>query len=393
MPPLDDSPPAAIAPRAMNRRGLIAVIASVGVVALIYSLIAPLLAVSLERRGVSSTINGALAAMPSVAVLLCGAFIPRIVQRFGAVASICAAASISVAALILFPLLDTLPIWFALRFVMGVSIGLIWIVSETWVNALAPDESRGRVMGIYVTVLSAGAASGPLLVGAMGSEGMTPFLVSAAVLACALLPIPIAAGTGSMPSFHHRDAIPLRQAARQAPTLMAASVIHGGIVVINMTLLPVYGVRSGLAEGHAIWLVTALIVGGMVTQIPIGHLLDRFAAPRVLAFCGVVQMIGAILLPFALTRGFLVWPLLVIWGGFGNGIYTAALTMLGRTYSREQLPSANTTFTMCWEFGALVGPLLGGVAMALWNPHGMLVVNVLAGAALALLGLLANARR
>ncbi len=79
--------------------------------------------------------------------------------------------------------------------------------------------------------------------------------------------------------------------------------------------------------------------------------------------------------------------MLLLWGGFGNSIYTTALTMLGRAFTKEELPSANTTFTMFWEFGAFVGPLLGGAAMWLWNPHGMIAVSVVAGLMLVTLGM------
>lgn len=374
------------APERLNPRALVAVIASVGVVALIYSLVGPLLAVNLERRGVSSIVNGALASTPSIAVLLGGAFVPVVVRRFGAIGSICIGTGLAVAALILFPLLDQVPVWFVLRSAMGISIGLIWIVSETWVNALAPDHARGKVIGVYVTVLSACSAGGPLLVGALGAEGETPFFVSAGILLLALIPIPIAAAGGNVPTFHHHEAIPLKQAVRLAPVPMLVASIHGGVMVVNMTLLPVYGVRMGLPEAQAVWLVTALILGGIAAQVPIGHLLDRFPAGRVLMFCGCVQVIGASALPFAIKAGPAVWVLLLLWGGFGGGIYTTALTMLGRAFAKEQLPSANTAFTMVWEVGAFAGPLLAGGAMWVWNPHGMLLIGMGAGLALVILG-------
>jgi MFS family permease len=384
--PFDQNQPGEDTAPALSIRALIAVIASVGVVALIYSLVGPLLSMNLERRGVSSVLNGALAAMPAIAVLLCGAFVPRVVRAFGAVTSICIGTALAVTMLVLFPLLTPLPVWFGLRFVMGFSIGLIWIVSETWVNALAPEHARGRVIGIYVTVLSAGSACGPLLVGALGSEGLLPFLAAAAILTFALLPVPVAAAGGNVPSFHHRAAVPLLRTARKAPIVMAASVIHGGTTVIGMTLLPIYGMRSGLPEAQAVWLVTAMVLGGMAAQVPVGALLDRFNAGRVMMFSGTVQAVCAIALPFAIHAGAAVWVLLLLWGGFGNSIYTTALTMLGRAYSKDELPSANTVFTMFWELGAIVGPLAGGVAMALWNPHGMILISVSAGLLLAFLG-------
>jgi MFS family permease len=151
--------------------------------------------------------------------------------------------------------------------------------------------------------------------------------------------------------------------------------------------------RLGLPEAQAVGLVTALILGGMAAQIPVGHLLDRFPAGRVLMFCGAVQAVGAALLPFAIhAGGAAIWILLLLWGGFGNSIYTTALTMLGRAFTKEELPSANTTFTMFWEFGAFVGPLLGGAAMWLWDPHGMIAVSVAAGLLLVMLGVKAVRR-
>jgi len=153
--------------------------------------------------------------------------------------------------------------------------------------------------------------------------------------------------------------------------------------LIGAFLCPVAS-NNVLAGSNAV-LVTALIVGGMLAQVPVGHLLDRLNAGRVLVFCGTVQAIGAALLPFAIDN-LSVWVLLLLWGGFGNSIYTTVLTMLGRAFTKEELASANTTFTLFWEFGALAGPLLAGAAMWLWDPHGMIVISVLGGLSLVLLG-------
>lgn len=369
-----------------NLRGLAAVIASVAAVAIIYSVAAPLIALNLERRGVSSTINGFLAAMPSVAVLTAGVFIPRVVQRIGAVNSIYLGTALAVLALLLFPVLDNLAAWFVLRFVMGASIGLIWIVSETWVNGLAPEQSRGRIMGIYVAVLSAGSASGPLMVGLIGSQGSLPFVLSAAVLALAVLPIPFARRNGGAPAFHRHTAMPLGDAVRRAPVAMTAALLHAAMWLCSMTLLPIYGVRAQLTEEQALLLLSALIVGGMIGQVPIGHLLDNWSAGKLLMLAGLAQTAFAVALPVIREQDLILWPAALVAGAFGGGIYTIALTILGRAFTTDELPSANTAFTMIWELGAFCGPILGGIAMQVWNPHGMLAVSALGGLALVLLG-------
>ena len=53
-----------------------------------------------------------------------------------------------------------------------------------------PDDSvRGRVVGLYSMAVSGGFACGPLVLSLTGSENVTPFLVSGAVMLLAALPL------------------------------------------------------------------------------------------------------------------------------------------------------------------------------------------------------------
>jgi MFS family permease len=370
-----------------RRRGLIAVIASITIVGIMISAVAPLLSLNLEQRGVGAGWNGLLAAMPPLAALIFGVFMPMVIRRIGAAPSIYLGAGVSAMALLLFPVFQQLPAWFALRFAMGVGMGVVWVVSEAWVNALAPENNRGAVMGIYVTVLCVGLASGPLIVGLIGSKGALPFVATAIILAIALLPIPFASGSGGAPSFHDPEVIPLTSAVGHAPVIMIAALLNGAIWTTQLALLPVYGVRAGLPEGQALILLTAFIFGSAVFQLPIGRLLDRWSGRSVLVLCGAIQCLGAIVLPFVVHHSVLVWLWLLIWGGFLAGLYTTELTMIGRSFATKELPGASTVFSMAFNFGALSGPALAGAAMQIWDPHGMLVVIGAAGAGVAIMSM------
>lgn len=373
-------------------RGLVAVIASITIVGVMQSAVAPLLSLSLERRAVDSFWNGLLVAMPPLATLAFGALTPPLIRRIGAASSIYISSGISLIALLLFPVLDGLAAWFLLRFAMGVGLGIVWVVSEAWVNALAPEKNRGTVMGVYVSVLCVGLATGPLLLSLIGSAGALPFIASAAILAAALLPIPFASGSGGAPSFHQRAAMPLMRAMRHAPAIMIAALLNGGIWTIQLALLPVYGVRVGLPEGQALSLLTAYIFGNVVLQLPIGRLLDRWSGHRVLLLCGAIQFFGAVAFPVIVHGGPLAWLFLLGWGGFLGGLYTTELTMLGRAFGVDQLSGASTAFTMAFNIGALSGPVVAGAAMHIWDPHGMLVVIGSAGAGVALMAARINQR-
>jgi MFS family permease len=361
------------------------VIASITIVGIMVSAVAPLLSLNLERQGVGSFWNGLLAAMPPLATLAFGAFIPTIIRRFGAGITIYAGAGVSLIALLLFPVLDQLAAWFVLRFLMGVGIGVVWVVSETWVNALAPEKNRGAVMGMYVSVLCVGLAVGPLLLGLIGSSGALPFIVSAVILAVVMLPLPFASGSGGAPSFHDREVISLKRAIRDAPVIMIAALLNGSIWSTRLALLPVYGVRVGLPEDYALYLLTAYIFGNIVLQVPIGGLLDKWNGNSVLLLCGSIQCLGAMALPFVVHDSLVAWLSLLIWGGFLGGLYTTEMTMIGRSFEMNELSGASAAFSMAFNIGALTGPIIAGVAIQIWDPHGMLVVIGAAGAGIAIM--------
>ena len=155
---------------AERRRSLVAVIASVTAIGMTIGLVMPVLAFNLEARGTETFWIGLMAAMPPIAILLCGPFLPAVVRRLGALRSLYAGAGLSLIALLLFPVFTSLPAWFALRFVMGLGIALGWVVSEIWINAVATDRNRGFIIGIYGATLSGGLGTGPLVVGLVGER-------------------------------------------------------------------------------------------------------------------------------------------------------------------------------------------------------------------------------
>ena len=91
--------------------------------------------------------------------------------------------------------------WLPLRFLLGAAINPLFVLSEVWIIALAPPEQRGRVMGIYATIISAGFAAGPLSLILVGSQGWPPFAVG--IVAFLLCGICLAAVLRRLPSLDH----------------------------------------------------------------------------------------------------------------------------------------------------------------------------------------------
>jgi MFS family permease len=371
---------------ASRRLILAAVFSSSLGVGLIFGFQPPLIALSLSRLGNSSFAIGAVTAASLIAVILCGPLYPRVIVRFGLKRCIVSGIFFAAAILLLMPLWPNVPVWLALRFIAGCALGLVWIASEIWMNSVSGSESRGAIMGIYGTVFSIGIVAGPVLLEFTGTQGAKPFAVGAACLILTLLPLLVLRRVSSTA----QEFTPLRGlpgVLKFAPIVMLAALVAGLVESADLTLLPLFGLHSGLDERAALLLVAVFMAGNVILQVPIGLLADRYGRRTLLAICAVTSCIGPLLLQPCLGFPLLLWPLLFIWGGTLYAFYSQGVALLGEEFAVENLPSANTLFVMVYCLGGVIGPSLGGMAMDLWPDRGLPLL--LSGAALLMLGGLA----
>jgi len=351
-----------------RRRSLAAAIACISIYAVTTGLSLPLLSLILEARGVAGGVIGLLAAVPSVAMLLASPLIPALVARLGIRGFLLACIGVDLGLFLLLPVFDSVAAWFVIRFFMGATVAGLFVASEVWINQLASDATRGRVTGLYATVVAGGFALGPAIIPLTGIDGWTPFLVGAACIAAAAVPV-FAAGRLS-PLNAGRASFGVLSFVFVAPILAGAVLLAAFKDTAEMALLPVYGVRLGMAEGRAALMVTAIGIGALLLQLPIGWLADHANRYRVLVLCAVGGALGAVLLPFAMAGGGWLWLLLLIWGGMLAGVYTVAMTIVGARFRGADLVAASSAFGLLWGAGSLLGPASAGVAMELWDPHG-----------------------
>jgi MFS family permease len=352
---------------------------------LIFGFQPPLIALILERGGASAAEIGLVNGITLVAVILFGPLYPYLIARLGLRRAVVYGVLLAIVVQELMPVVSAAAAWAVLRFVTGIGLGLTWIASEIWMNRISDDESRGSVMAIYGTVFASGVVAGPLVLQITGTSGSLPFHAGVVCLAVTLLPLLLIHRVSTPP----QEATSPRYLSRlvaAAPIVMLAAMVAGLVESADISLLPVFGLMSGLDERASLMLVTAFLAGNVILQLPVGWLADRAGRRRVLAGCALAGVAGPLLLKSALPTS-LLWPLLFVWGGTMYGFYTQGIALLGEVFVAGDLAGANTVFVMVYCVGGTLGPSLGGLAMDLWRPLG-LVVFLSAAALLLLLGLL-----
>lgn len=344
-----------------RRKSLIAVVLSCFGVGIAFGLGYPLTAMALEARGEPSWIIGLAGAAPSLAIVLLLPVLPHAVARIQPATAIilgCVCCAVAYASLYF---IDNTFAWIALRFLMGATIALPWIVGETWVNHIAGDTHRARVISFYAVSFFSGFALGPVLLEYFGATGSFAFAIGA--LGALLAALPIFLARDLAPDLAHEPATGLVGGMRLAPAAMAGGFLGGFLETSHFSLLPNVAMAGGMEEGAALRLLTALIVGGIVTQYTLGWLADRTSRKVLLAALGLIYAALIAIFPLVLGTPGLALAVIFIMGTTVIGLYMLGLAMLGQEVEPSQLATANAAFILMYTSGSIVGPVLTGAAM------------------------------
>ncbi len=352
-----------------NIRNLIAACSAITVFGFAFGMTYPLLSLILEQRGVSTDMIGINSAMMPIGILLFSSVIPVASKKFGSRNVAIAAAGLTAVLIVAYKLFDSLEAWFVIRLLQGMSMSTLFVLSEAWIVGFADSQHRGKTVAIYSSVLSASFGAGPAIVGWIGIDGWMPFAIGAAVILIGIVPLTLVREdhTGQ-PAETKTSGI--FEFAPKAPMLLAAVFAFAIFDAATLSLLPIYGIQTGLDLTAAAYALTALIVGNVVLQFPLGWLADKFPHRLLLAGCAFVTLVGLLILPFVMAT-FLMWPVLVTIGATGYGVYTISLTSLGDRFTGQELVDGASAFAVMWGAGALIGSVSGGWAMVGFGSHGL----------------------
>lgn len=353
----------------MKWRNLIAACTAITVFGFALGMTYPLLSLLLEADGISTNMIGINSAMMPIGILLFSPVLPLLSRRFGSRYVAISAAIVTALLLLAYKAFDSLEAWFIIRLLQGMSVSALFVLSEAWVLQYAGNAHRGKVVAIYGAILSASFGAGPALVSWIGIQGWLPFVIGAIVVLLSVIPLALVQDE-TTPEAEETAASGISSFASKAPVLLAAVAVFAVFDAATLAFLPVYGLRTGLDLSTAALALTALIMGNVVLQFPIGWMADRYPKRKVLGFCTLTTIFFALLLPYVNTTLWM-WPVLIALGAAGYGVYTVSLADLGDRFDGHELVTGSAAFAVMWGMGALLGSISGGWAMSLFGPHGL----------------------
>jgi Na+/melibiose symporter and related transporters len=146
---------------------------------------------------------------------------------------------------------------------------------------------------------------------------------------------------------------------------VATTVLNAAVETAGLSFIALYAIGQGWNEQRAMQLISVLMLGAILLQLPIGWLADRMDKRRLVLRLAIVSAASALLWPFVLGHLWLAFAVVFVWGGLFVGIYTVMLAMVGSRFEGNDLVGVYAVMGLAWGVGALVGPALAGVAMGL----------------------------
>lgn len=265
--------------------------------------------------------------------------------------------------------------WFGLRLLAGACLAGHYVVAESWLNQLATNANRARILSIYTLVTVVAYGIGQLSVGLVDPQTLTAFGVAAVLIAIAVTPVALSEDAAP-PILAVPTKMPLRELWGIVPTGVVTSVLVGIAHGAFIGLAAVYATRSGL-DKSAIGLFVAMpTLGSLLLQVPISSASDEADRRIVGALTATAAAGAAFLLLVAGPDAWLGFVAMAAIGGATYPLYSIAGAYTNDWVPTEQLTAVASQLVVLYGAGAFIGPFLGSVVMGVVGTDGFVWTTV-----------------
>ena len=334
----------------------------------------PLLAVIFEQQGVSSSVNGLHATALYIGILLASPFMEKPLRAFGYKPLIVTGGAVVISSLALFPVWESFWFWFALRLLIGIGDNMLHFGTQTWITSFSPVEKRGRNISLYGLFFGLGFALGPFMVPLVEWNANAPFWISAALSLFAWLGIWFLANErpqveqeevatlGIRGTFHRFGSV-----TRIAWIAFLPPFGYGFLEASINGNFPVYALRQGFSVEYVSYvLLPAFVIGGIITQIPLGVLSDRLGRLPILRIALSGGTLFFILSSFVEEIPWLFGACFFVAGMFIGSSFSLGISYMTDLVPPSLLPAGNILCGAFFSFGSMTGPFIGGILIELF---------------------------
>ncbi|MEB1809048.1 MAG: MFS transporter [Bacillaceae bacterium] len=325
----------------------------------------PLLAIMLEQAGTSSSLNGLNAAALYIGILLASPFIEKPVRKYGYKPVITIGLILIIFSLFLFPFWQVFWFWFILRMIVGIGDNMVHFATQVWITSTSPVHKRGRNISLYGLAFSLGFSAGPFMTRLLAINEYLPFIIAAlfSLVSYGFVlflknewpenDLETAKQTGTWGRY--------KQVIKLAWFALLPGFCYGFLEASIHGNYPVYALRSGFTIEWVSILLPAFVIGGLITQLPLGLLSDKWGRKKILLTVTFLGSLSFFSMIFVEQSHLLLLFIFTIAGALVGSLYSLGVMYLADLLPRNLLPTGNVMTAVSFGLGSILGPLTGGI--------------------------------
>jgi MFS family permease len=338
-----------------------------------------------HAQGFSDIAVGALGAWYYLGFVV-GCFAgPRLLARVGHIRAFAVAAVLVAASVLIQPIWTNPSAWFGARAIAGISMAVLYMSVESWLNDRATNETRGRILSIYVMVNLSALLLGQWLLLLAQPESFELFSIGA-ILYC-LCVVPMGLTRLPAPALRRPPRIDLIRIVTVSPVGAAGCLTVGLANGAFWALAPIYGQSLGFDTTQIALFMSIFIAGGALIQWPIGRISDGMDRRwMIAATCTVASLCGLVLGIFGwllIRVPDLFYATVFLLGASMLPLYSLSIAHANDRLPRAEFVDASAALLMINAAASVPGPLLASFVIATAGPYSLFLYTALAHAAMA----------
>lgn len=282
---------------------------------------------------------------------------PHVVKRVGHIRSFVILAAIASATILIQSLIIDLMVWGALRMVMGFCFAGLAMVIESWLNDKTNNETRGQVLSVYTVINLTVVTLGQLMMNLSSPSEAVLFIFVSILLSVSILPVALTESMAPPPLLAVK--LRLRWLFNSSITGCMGCLCAGLANGAFWTLAPVFAQESGMSIKSIAIFMSVAVMGGAISQWPVGKISDTMDRRKVTGFCCLLAAsmgLGLVLVHGHSVTG--MWILIFLFGVFAFPLYSLSVAHANDSINREDFVEASSGLLLTYGVGAIIGPLV-----------------------------------
>jgi MFS family permease len=351
-------------------RNVAALIAAVTILQLAGGLLGVRIPLAFAEEGHSSTALGLIAASYSAGFMMGAMIATTMLARVGHIRVYAACAAIFSVATLALHFSNDVWSWGIARMGAGVAVALMFAAIESWLAFSIGPRVRGEVMSVYMVFTKGALAFGPFLAFNYAPFSAEPWMIAAALAAVSM--VPICFTSTAQPDPPKAQPLALVEQFATAPAAVigsfGAGLVNGGV----LALAPLYAAQH-YGPNAAAEFYSAAFLGSLILQWPAGRISDRVDRRLVIAALAALAAVGAFALAIWSGRldSFSAVLLFFLWGAGALSFYGIAVAHMADRAEPGRLAQSAAGVLFVWAAGSVIGPIVMGPLVDLYDVAGM----------------------